>query len=234
MPTAVSEEPTTSRSPRRPWRRKRVALLAATAGLIVLAPLGAQVVTGGLPQFGDLFEQEIVDRSPAPLLLELRDVAEYRAATGTFQVLVDLERDTPNVPSIISGERTTFFGTENVDAVVDFSALGPEQVSVSADRRSVAVALPAPTLTEAVLDPEQSRVVGRERGIVERVGGVFDDLPADQQELYALAASKLDIAAQQSDLADRAEQNTRDMLTALAGSLGYEQVTVTFGAADRR
>lgn len=233
MFTAPPQERTTARSPRR-TRRRRAAVLAAAAGLVVLVPLGAQVVTGGLPRLDDLFAHEVVDRSAAPLLLELREVAQYRAATGTFQVLVDLERDTPNVPSIISGERTTFFGTGNVDAVVDFSAVGPENVSASADRRSVTIELPPPVLAEAVLDPEQSRVVGRERGLVERVGAVFDDLPADQQELYVLAGAKLDAAARQSDLAGRAEQSTRDMLTALAGSLGYEQVTVTFGATDRR
>lgn len=234
MSTAQTQEPTMSRPPRRTSSRRRVALLGAAAGMLVLVPLGAQVVTGGLPRLGGLFEQEVVDRSTAPLLLELREVAEYRAATGTFQAIVDLERDTAGVPSFLSGERTTFLATGNVDALVDFSAVGPDNVAVSGDGRSVTFSLPAPVLAEAVLDPEQSRVVGRERGLLERVGDAFDDLPADQQQLYVLGGEKLDAAARQSDLVGRAERSTRDMLTALAGSLGYEQVTVTFDAADRR
>lgn len=209
-------------------------MLAATAGLVLLVPFGVQIVTGGLPQWGDLFEQQVVDRSPAPLLLALQDVAQYRAATGTFQVLVDQERDTPNVPAVISGERTTFFATATVDALVDFSALDAERVTMSADRRSVTISLPAPVLAAAVLDPAQSRIVGRERGLVERVGSIFDDVPTGDAELYVLARRKADAAAQQSDLAARAEQSTSEMLTTLAGSLGFEQVTVSFDAADQR
>jgi hypothetical protein len=169
-----------------------------------------------------------VDRSTAPLMVALADIAEYHAATGTFQVLVDVERDTPHVPALISGERTTLFATGHVDAMVDFSGRGPERVNVSADRRALTFALPAPRLDAATLDPAVSRVVGRDRGIVERLAAVIEDNPGPDEELYRLAAQRLDDAARQSDLAVRAETNTRDMLTTLARSLGYEQVAVTF------
>jgi hypothetical protein len=72
-------------------------------------------------------------------------------------------------------------------------------------------------------------VVGRDRGIVERLAAVVQDDPVRDEELYRLAAQKLDDAARQSDLAVRAEDGTREMLTSLARSLGYERVTVTFG-----
>lgn len=199
----------------------------------VLVPLGAQMVDS-LPTWDSPFEQQIVDRSPAPLLTALQDVAQFRAAIGTFQVLVDLERETPNVPSVISGERITFFATGNVDAFVDFSAIGADRVTVSPDRRAATIALPAAVLGTAVVDPAQSRVVGRERGLGGRVGGIFEDTPTGEQELYVLAGQKLDATAQQSDLAGRAEQGTREMLTTLAGSFGFEQVTVTFDALDQR
>lgn len=213
--------------------RTRVKLLAAAAGLVVLVPVGAQVASA-LPVWGNPFEQEIVDRSPAPLLTALQDVAQYRAATGTFQVVVDLERDTPNIPAIISGERTTFLATGHVDGIVDFSAVGEDRVTVSLDRRAVSIALPAPVLDPAVVDPAQSRVVGRERGILERLGGVLEDSPTDDQELYVLAARQLDAVARQSDLPARTEESTREMLTTLARSLGYEQVTITFDAVEPR
>lgn len=213
-------------------RHRRIAVLGVVIGLVVLVPLGAALLTGGLPRLGDLFAQEEVDRSEAPLLVALQDVAEFRAATGTLQVLVDLERDNPNLPAVISGERTTFFATGSVDAVVDFAALGPEQVVTSGDRRTVEITLPAPRLTDAVVDPAQSRVVGRERGIVQRLESIFEDLPDAEQELYVLAEEKIDAAARDTDLVARAEGNTRDMLGALAGSLGYEQVTVVFEAPE--
>lgn len=210
-------------------RRLRPAakLVAAVAAVAVAVPVGAQIV-GAFPALPGTFEQQTVDRSPAPLMVALADIAEYHAASGTFQVLVELERDTPHVPALISGERTTLFASGHVNAVVDFAGLGPERVSVSADRRAVTFALPVPRLSAATLDPAASRVVGRDRGIVERLAAVIEGNPVRDEELYRLGAQKLDDAAQQSDLTVRAEANTRGMLTSLARSLGYEQVTVTF------
>jgi hypothetical protein len=99
---------------------------------------------------------------------------------------------------------------------------------VSPDRLAVTISLPAPVLAPAVVDPAQSRVVGHERGIVERVTGVFDQAPRTDQELYVVAGKKLDAAAATSDLPARAEQSTRSMLTGLATSMGFQQVTVIF------
>lgn len=213
-------------------RRRRVKLFAAGAVVVALLPLGASMAA--VPSWGNPFAPQVVDRSPAPLLTALQNVAQYRAATGRFQVLVDVEKDTPNIPSVISGERTTLFATGHVDGIVDFSRVGPERVLVSPDRLSVTIMLPAPVLEPAVVDPVESRIVGRERGLVERVTGVFEDVPRTDQELYALAAQKLDVAARTSDLPARSEQSTRTMLTTLAGSLGFEQVTVVFDPPDQR
>jgi hypothetical protein len=221
-------DPDTTPTGRPRRRRPSAKLVAAVAAVAVAVPIGAQVV-GAFPTLPGTLEQQTVDRSAAPLLTAVADIAEYHAATGTFQVLVELERDTPHVPALISGERTTLFATGHVDAVVDLSGLGTERVDLSADRRAVTFALPAPRLEGATLDPAASRVVGRDRGIVERLAAVVQDDPVRDEELYRLAAQKLDDAARQSDLAVRAEDGTREMLTSLARSLGYERVTVTFG-----
>jgi hypothetical protein len=219
---------TVAEPPRRPRRgRRTLTAVAAATGAVVLVPLAIQGAEQ-LPGWADPFEEQIIDRSPAALLVALRDVAEYTAARGTFQVLVDVEHDTPYMPAVISGERTTFFAVGDVDAVVDFTGLGPERVLVSPDRRSATIMLPAPELGEAVVDSQESRVVGRERGLAQRLAGVFEDNPTGEQELYLLAEEKLAAAAAESDLVTRAQENTRQMLTGLAGSLGYERVTVVF------
>ena len=75
------------------------------------------------------------------------------------------------------------------------------------------------------------RVVDRDRGRVARVGGAFAENPVDDGELYALAERRLGAAAAESDVLDRAEDNTRGMLTSLAQSLGVDEVTVEFEAA---
>ena len=212
-------------------RRRRTKVVAAAAGLALLGPVGVGVSDAVDRWTAPPAAEQTVDRSPAPLLLAMRDISQYHAATGTFQVLVDVEHDTPYLPSAISGERTTLFATGTVDARVDFAKLGPESVTMSPDRRSATITLPAPTLAPAVVDPAQSRVVGRERGLAQRIGDAIEDNPRDDSELYGLAATKLDAAAAQSDLTTRAADNTRAMLTGLAQGLGYEAVTVNFAPA---
>jgi hypothetical protein len=225
MPTLLSSGPV-SVEPVAP-RRRRVTrrLLAAGIGLAVLVPVGAQVADW-LPD--DPFAQEVVDRSTTPLLLALQDLHEYHAASGTFQVVVDREVDTRYVPSVISGERVEFLATGTADAFVDFAGLDAGRVTLSDDGTSATIALPAPRLDEVRIDPEESRVLDRDRGMFERVGDALGDDPVDDTEIYALAEDRLTAAAAESDLRERAGSNTRAMLTGLARSLGVDEVEVRF------
>ena len=228
MPTTLQPAPIPSfRSAR---RRRRTKLVAAVAGLALLVPIGFGIADAVDRWMPDPPATQTVDRSPAALLLAMRDIADFHAASGTYQVLVDVEHDSPYLPPMISGERSTLFATGSVDARVDFSGLGPGAITMSDDRRSATITLPAPTLTSATLDPAQTRIVGRERGLVQRVEDAVSDNPRDDSELYRMAAAKLDAAAAQSDLTTRAADNTRAMLTGLAQGLGYETVTVNFAA----
>jgi hypothetical protein len=226
LPTSLQPAPIPSfRSAR---RRRTTKLVAAVAGLALLVPVGFGIADAVDRWTPDPPATQTVDRSPAALLLAMRDIADFHAASGTYQVLVDVEHDSPYLPPMISGERSTLFATGSVDARVDFSGLGPGAVTMSDDRRTATITLPAPTLTSATLDPAQTRIVGRERGLVQRVEDAVSDNPRDDSELYRLAAAKLDAAAAQSDLTTRAADNTRAMLTGLAQGLGYETVTVNF------
>jgi hypothetical protein len=83
-------------------------------------------------------------------------------------------------------------------------------------------------LAPAVVDPAASRVVGRERGLLNRIAAVFQDSPTSEQEVYQLAEARMNEAAKGSDLARRGQENTRQMLTTLGRSLGFQDVTVTF------
>ena len=214
-------------STRRPRRRFPVTLVAAGA-VVAGAAWGVNAVGDWISGWGDPTEPRVIDRSPAPLLLALDDLSEYHAATATLRVDVDRELDTPWVPSIISGARVTFQATGTADAYVDFENLDDDAVTLSADGTSATIVLPAPELGEVRIDPEQSRVVDRDRGLVQRVGAVFAENPTDDSELFAIAEDKLAAAAAESDVLDRAEANTRDMLTTLGNGLGVEQITVEF------
>lgn len=217
-------------STRGPGRRSRLVVpVLLVAGALLLAGLLLRSLPGwpGLP-----FGQEERDRSTPALLTSLSDLEEYHAATGTFQVVVDLERDTGWLPSVLSGERTMFLATGSVDAVVDFTGLTGSAVSTSADGERVTISLPPARLDEADVDLPNSRVLSRDRGVLDRVGGVFSDSPTSERQVAALAEDKLDAAAAESELRERAEGNTRAMLEGLARALGYSEVVVRFDAAD--
>ena len=228
MPTFLQDRPVDV-APARPRRRLPKGLVAAGVGLAVAIPVG-NALGNWITGMGDPLEPTVIDRSTPALLLALDDLHEYHAATADLQVLVDMEIDTPWVPSAISGERVHFLATGTADAFVDFEGLEDGAVTLSPDGESATIVLPAPQLSEVRLDAENSRVVDRDRGLVERIGDVFQENPTDDSGLYALAERRLGDAAADSDVLERAEENTRDMLTTLAQSLGVDEVTVEFEA----
>lgn len=174
------------------------------------------------------FGRSTVDRSEPALLHRLEDLSEYRAASAQLQELIDIEHDTRFVPSVISGERTSFLAFGTVDAVIDFSTLGKSAVSVGDGRRAVTITLPRARIADVKVDPARSRVLDRKRGLFDRIGSLFSDNPTSERELYLLAEKRLRAAAAASKLRARAETNTRRMLTALFRSLGFESVTVRY------
>ena len=229
MPTLLQHRDVDASEPQRRGRRSRAPRRLIAAGIAVALAVPVVGVLGDrIAGWVNPFDQQVVDRSTTPLLLALEDLDQYHAATGTFQVVIDQERDTQWLPSAISGERVSFLATGTVDAYVDF---GANRVDLSADGESATITLPAPQLGEARVDAEQSRVLDRDRGLVQRVGDAFADEPTDDSGLYALAEDRLEAAAAQSDLERRAADNTRSMLTTLGRSLGVDSITVTFEPA---
>ncbi len=211
-------------------RRRRTVLVPLLWLVALVAGVAVVLVAGvpGLPQLRSPFGQEEVDRSPPPVLQALQDLSRYQGAQGTYQVVVDVEDDVRHVPSVLAGERTLFLAQGSVEAYVEFGRLGPESIVRSPDGRSVTVTLPPAALSAPRVDAEHSRVVSRERGVLDRVGGVFSDRPTDDRELYVVAEQRLSEAAQAGELRARAEENTRQMLTRMLQAVGYEQVTVVF------
>jgi hypothetical protein len=199
------------------------------AGIVVLAVFaGAGKLGNFLPSLPNPFSTRTVDRTQPALLQSLADLSEYHAATGNFQVIVDTEKDARFVPSFIRGERTVYVAGGSVDAVVDFSQLDERSIQVSPDRTSVTVVLPAPTVADPTVDPGSSRVVSRDRGVLDRIGSAFSDNPTSDRPLVLAAQQKMRDAAAGSDLRAKAEDNTRHMLEGMLRALGYTSVNVSF------
>ena len=215
------------------WRPPRPRLpLRLVAGIVVL--LAVLLAVSRLtdlrlwPSLPNPFASREVDRSQPVLLKSIENLKVYKAASGNFQVLVDLEESAGGIPLVIKGKRTLFVAAGSVDAEVDFSTIDRGAIEVSADGRSARITLPRAHLTRARIDPDRSYVFSRKRGLLDRLGSVLSDNPTSERQLYQLAEDRLEAAATQSGLVERAEQNTRAMLQSMLRSLGYRDVTVTF------
>lgn len=196
--------------------------LALVAGLVVAAGLV------GFKLLGSPFTTVTRDHSAPPVLLQLRKLADFHAAQAQFEVTIDQEKDVKWMPQFLAGERVQYIAVGTVDSVVDFSHLGDGAVTMSPDRTSVEIVLPPAYVTNPVLDNEVSHVMNRDRGLINRVGGMFTDNPTSEKGLVDAATSKIATAAHATDLVQRGEENTRKMLTAMLTSMGFTSIDVSF------
>jgi Protein of unknown function (DUF4230) len=203
-------------------------VVAVVTGIALLLALSAIHL---LPQLRNPFAETTVDRSPPAVLKSITALSRYEAASGSYEVVVDLARHTAFLPSFLEGSETLFIGQGTDIAFVDFSRLTNQAIKVSADRTAVTVSLPRAALEPAILDVKQSYVYAQQQGLLNRVGNFFAGNPNSQQQVYVLAQQKIQAAAQRSPLVAQAQKNTRGMLDGMLKSLGYQSITVTFGPA---
>jgi uncharacterized protein DUF4230 len=195
--------------------RRWVTRGALVAAVFIL--LGAAVyVFGQFRPFGD----ESIDRSQPAMLKAVRDLSQYHAAAGEFQVVLDIEHDVKWVPAALAGERTLFVAAGSVNAYVDLGSLSEDGLVLSPDRKTVELRLPEPQLDKPNLHHDRSYVYSQERGLINDLQALAG--PPDQQRFYLAAEAKLAEAAKESELRKRAEDNTRVMLTGMLQSLGFQ------------
>ncbi|MEU5877605.1 DUF4230 domain-containing protein [Spirillospora sp. NPDC047279] len=223
---APTPAPTTRR--RGGGLRVSLLLIVATIALVLLA----QQTLRMLPDWINPFAEETKDRSGPVLLQSIRDLSRYEAASGNFQVIVDLEKDAKFLPGSVRGSRTLFVGNGSVDAYVDFGKLGNGAITVNEDRTAVTLKLPPAQLEKTNLDTKNSYVFSAQRGLINRFGDFFGNNPNNQQQLYVLASDKIQTAAKQSGLTARADQNTRQMLENMLRALGFKTVKIQQGATQ--
>jgi hypothetical protein len=201
------------------------AIAAVIAGLLVLSAVHL------LPQLRNPFATTTTERSGPVLLKSITALSRYEAASGAFQVVIDLSTHTSFIPSFLDGSDTLFIGQGTEIAYVNFGQLNGKAIQMSPDRTAVTVDLPSAQLEPAVLNVSQSYVYAEQQGLLNRIGNFFSGNPNSQQEVYILAQRKIETAAKQSPLLAEAEKNTTGMLDGMLHSLGFQQVTVNFANA---
>ncbi len=190
-----------------PVRRRRLprpgnvisTLVALTLTVALLLVVG--LVTGVL-NIGNPFATTTIDHSPPGGAQGAHEPLDLSAAQGRYEQTIDVEDDVSILPSFLAGEHTVFLAQGSVDARVDFSGLATDAVQVRGEK-AVTVTLPEPTLGKAVIDMHASRVASHDRGLLNRVGGLFSDNPNGEQRFYELAQKKLSNTCMESRYAKK-------------------------------
>lgn len=205
--------------------------LIGTAIVVVLV-IGIALVGSAIhlfPQLRNPFAEDTKETSGPVLLQSVQQLSRYEAASGTFQVVVDISTSSI-LPSFLQGSDTMFIGVGNDNAYVDFGKLKGNDVQVSDDRRTATITLGHAQLEPATLDVHQSYVYAQQQGLFTRINDFFSGNPNSQQAAYVLAQKQIQGAAAKSELIADAERNTRTMLTSLLQSLGFTKITVNYAA----
>ena len=206
----------------------RLAVAAAAVAAVAVLVIALSAVHL-LPQLRNPFAEKTTVTSQPVLLKSITALSRYEAASGSFQVVVDLSQHSL-LPSFLQGSETLFIGQGTDIAFVNFGQLKGQAIQVSANRSAVTVNLPRAQLEPAVLNVRQSYVYARQQGLLNRIGDFFGGNPNDQQQVYIAAQQKISAAARHSRLLAEAERNTRGMLTGMLSSLGFKRITVNFGS----
>lgn len=188
----------------------------AAALVLMLVAMGLVALIPNL----NPFSTKEIDRSGPVLLQSIRDISQYHAAVGEFQVVIDLEKDVKFVPDFLAGSRALFVAAGSVNAFVDFSGMNGDALKLNPETKTVEVKLPEPQLDKPNLDQQRSYLFAQQRGIWDRFKSLFE-VP-DQKQFYTLGEQKIAEAAKTSGLLERAKANTRTMLTGMLQSLGYQ------------
>jgi len=206
----------------------RLAVAAAAVAAVAVLVIALSAVHL-LPQLRNPFAEKTTITSQPVLLKSITALSRYEAASGSFQVVVELSQHSL-LPSFLQGSDTLFIGQGSDIAFVDFGQLKGQAIQVSANRAAVTVTLPHAQLEPAVLNVRQSYVYASQQGLLNRIGNFFGGNPNSQQQVYIAAQQRIEAAARHSPLLAEAERNTRAMLNGMLGSLGFKRITVTFGS----
>src|SRR5262249_20533390 len=142
----------------------RLAVAAAAVAAVAVLVIALSAVHL-LPQLRNPFAEKTTVTSQPVLLKSITALSRYQAASGSFQVVVDLAQHA-RLPSFAQGRETRFIGQGTDIAFVNFGQLKGQAIRVSANRSAVTVTLPHAQLEPAVLNVRQSYVYARQQGLL--------------------------------------------------------------------
>lgn len=171
-----------------------------------------------VPVLGSLLEERPARTTTGPVVVEgIQELDQLATVRWTESVPVTRKSGGDVLDRLFHGEKVLVIATGNVEAGVDLSKIGKDDVSVKGE--SVTINLPEPEILSATLDEKKTRVYDRD----------FSPLnirPNDHlvEKARAQALAKIKSAARENEILDTAERNAEDSIRAFVISLGFEKV----------
>jgi hypothetical protein len=217
-----------------------VVIVVLLGGLLIVLNAAGNALNSLNPFRDGVIENRTIDRSGHAVVRSITELGQLKAATGHYEVVVDVEKDVKPLPSFLAGERILFVAVGSADATVDLSGLDEDAIVMNDDRTAVTVTVPAPVVGKPALDLERSHVFAKSRGALSRLGDLFGDGtdgddPTSQEAVYKEGSRRIGQAAVDNpDLVTDARNSATATLTSLMHGLGFTDVTVVFEKPDQR
>ena len=172
-----------------------------------------------VPLIGPLLQERPARMTTSPVVVEgVRELDRLATVRVTESILVTRESGSENaLDRLFSGEKVLLVATGDVEAGVDLSEVGEDDVRVEGE--TVTIRLPEPEVLSASLDEEKTRVYDRDYGPLNLRPD--DDLV---EEARAEAEERIEAAARENGVLKTAETNAEGSIGAFVRALGFEQV----------
>jgi len=165
-----------------------------------------------------LFEERPAQTTMGPVVVEgIQDLDQLATVRWTESVPVTRESGGSQLERILTGEEVLLVAFGEVEAGVDLSKMGREDVRVDGDE--VTIRLPEPEILSTNLDEEGTRVYDRDFSLLNLRPD--DDLV---EEARATAEEKVEAAARENGVLDQAQANAENSIRAFVKSLGFKEV----------
>ena len=196
-----------------------LAFVIVVLGVGLGVALSTQSFMERLPVIGPiLFEEQPPRTTTGPVMVEgIQDLDQLATVRWRESVIVTRESGGTELEQFLAGEKVLLVAAGDVEAGVNLADLGRDDVRV--ERETVTIQLPEPEILSVSLDEDETRVYDRDFGLL-------NIRPDDElaEEARDVAVDRLEEAARDEDVLERAERNAEDNIRAFVISLDFEEV----------
>lgn len=177
--------------------------------LVISLGIGLERFGDRLPLVGLFFEEQPARTRTSGVVVEgVRELDRLTAVRWTESVVVIKESGGNRLERLLTGEKLLLVATGQVEAGVDLSKIGPDDVWVNGE--SVSIRLPQPEILSTSLDEKKTRV--------------YDPLSLRPDDDLVEAAREVLRGSEENGILDQTDKNAEDSIRAFVLTLGFEKV----------